>query len=167
MEVQNRKTSGSQSRTRGEIVGYSRKHHNSAGCATVWVSSWDKIKTKQKPSATRDSCPIGTTPGGRTRGKPEWRRSCGNEEAEVNRKEMDWSGAGTGKTRNGPEIKLKYEKDVQRLRHNPGVELKTRIERGDSVHEGKHGKTLIFQMKYWTWLRQIYTKVRNCSPKCG
>ncbi|KAJ6514584.1 hypothetical protein DFH09DRAFT_1099668 [Mycena vulgaris] len=78
-----------------------------------------------------------------TGGKPEWRRSCGNEEA-------DRSGAGAGKTGNGPERRSKYEKDIQRLRHNLGVELKTRIERGDSVHEGKHGTTLIFQMKYWT-----------------
>ncbi|KAJ6583135.1 hypothetical protein DFH09DRAFT_1275461 [Mycena vulgaris] len=93
-----------------------------------------------------------------TGGKPEWCRSCRNEEAEVNRKEVVQSGPGTVMTGNGPGIKSKYEKDIQRLRHNPGVEPKTRIERGDSVHEGKHGITLFFQMKYWTWLRQIYTK---------
>ncbi|KAJ6602587.1 hypothetical protein DFH09DRAFT_1068972 [Mycena vulgaris] len=58
-----------------------------------------------------------------TRGEPEWHRSCGNEEAEVNRKEVDRSGVGTGKTGNGPEIKSKYKKDVQRLRHNPGVQV--------------------------------------------
>ncbi|KAJ6510326.1 hypothetical protein DFH09DRAFT_1100534 [Mycena vulgaris] len=127
-DVRNRKTSGIRSRTGDEIVGYSRKHHNSAGT---------KIKTKRKRSATQDSSPIGTTPGARTGGKPEWCRSCRNEE-------VDRSGAGTRKTGNGPEIKSKYKKDVQRLKDNLGVELKIRIERGDSVHERKHGTTLNF-----------------------
>ncbi|KAJ6544856.1 hypothetical protein DFH09DRAFT_1088394 [Mycena vulgaris] len=114
--------SGSQSRTGGEIVGYSRKHHNSAGCVTVWPD-WDYSGRPDQKAQTG--------------GKLEWRRSYGNEE-------VVWSGPGTRKTGNGPEIKSKYEKDVQRLRHNPRVKSKTRIERGDSVHEGKHGTTLNF-----------------------
>ncbi|KAJ6583119.1 hypothetical protein DFH09DRAFT_1076272 [Mycena vulgaris] len=37
------------------------------------------------------------------------------------------NGVGTRKIESGQEIKLNHKKDVQRLRHNPGVELKTRL----------------------------------------
>ncbi|KAJ6629067.1 hypothetical protein B0H10DRAFT_1939965 [Mycena sp. CBHHK59/15] len=44
----------------------------------------------------------------------------------------------------GPEVKAKYEDDVQRFGHNSRVESRTRLKVKDSVHERKHGNNINF-----------------------
>ncbi|KAJ6466085.1 hypothetical protein DFH09DRAFT_1295256 [Mycena vulgaris] len=70
-----------------------------SGCRTG-----TKIKTKRKCSATQDSSPIGTTLGGQT-GRPGLEVNRSGSKAVETRKEVDRSGAGTGKTGNRVEVR--------------------------------------------------------------
>ena len=71
---------------------------------------------------------------------------------EGNNPEMDWKWTG-----NGPEGRSKEEEDIQGFGDDPGVKSKTRREVQTQSMKGNMETTLIFQMKYWKYLRHIYT----------